>query len=94
MEVEIVWTKQAKLSYDKIIDYLLENWNYNITDDFSSRVYEILSLLETQPFMGHKTSDDDYLRKVLITDKNYLYYEIQNDIIFLLNFQDTRQEPK
>lgn len=94
MEVKIVWTGQAKLSYDNIIDYLLENWNYNITDDFSSRVYEILSLLETQPYMGQKTADDNNLRKVLITDKNYLYYEIQDNVVFLLNFQDTRQEPK
>ena len=91
MEIKIIWSEQAEFSYNCVIDYLLENWNYKVADEFCDKVDYILSLLENQPLIGHKISSDESLRRILITEQNYLYYEIYVDQIHLLSFKDTRQ---
>lgn len=94
MEIKIIWSKQAEFSYNSIIDYLLENWSYKVTDEFCNQVEYVISLLESQPLIGSKVFSDENLRKILVTEQNYLYYEIDDNLISLLNFQDTRQNPK
>ncbi len=40
---EILWTDSGKLSFNKIIEYLKENWTERETEVFVKRTAEVLS---------------------------------------------------
>ncbi|MCX6351692.1 MAG: type II toxin-antitoxin system RelE/ParE family toxin [Bacteroidetes bacterium] len=92
MEIEIVWTERAIHSYNKIIKYLLENWNETVADDFVIVLKEQLHLL-SQGNLHFKKSKKKKLFEALITKHNLLVYRERKNKIELLYFFDTRQHP-
>lgn len=39
--MDVVWTETAEKSYNKILEYLKENWNSKVTNDFIDRVEKL-----------------------------------------------------
>ncbi len=48
---EILWTNRAKLSFNKIVKYLLDNWSEKEVSKFVGRTNEFLSALQRHPEM-------------------------------------------
>lgn len=44
--MKIIWSEQAKNSYEKIIDFILEQWNSDIALDFESKTNTLLDKLK------------------------------------------------
>ena len=44
MALEIYWTKRADKNFDKIIDYLLNEWGENVSRAFVKKVYDFLDI--------------------------------------------------
>jgi plasmid stabilization system protein ParE len=45
MALDIHWSKRADKKFDKILEYLLEEWGEKITRSFVRKVYDFLDIL-------------------------------------------------
>lgn len=51
----IVWSKKAGETFQRNIDYLLENWPPIESEKFIARVFQYLDTLSKAPFIARKT---------------------------------------
>lgn len=52
MAKKIVWTKRAFNKFNKIIDYLEQEWGFNVTQNFVTKTYDIIDLISDQSELG------------------------------------------
>nr|WP_319399719.1 type II toxin-antitoxin system RelE/ParE family toxin [uncultured Carboxylicivirga sp.] len=90
----IRWSKYADKKYDKILDYLTENWGENTTKAFVRKTYELLNLLIEFPEIGSIENTDHQIRGLVMIKQITLFYKIKGETIVILNFYDSRQRPK
>jgi plasmid stabilization system protein ParE len=90
MAKKVVWTKRANNKFNKIIDYLEQEWGSNVAINFVRRVYDIIDLISRQPEVGTLENQEKEIRGFLLTKHNRLFYRVTKKEIVLLNFFDTR----
>ncbi|MDP1727310.1 MAG: type II toxin-antitoxin system RelE/ParE family toxin [Bacteroidota bacterium] len=93
MAVKIFWTEEAISSYDKVIDYLEENWTEKEIAHFTENVANVLALLSEGNVQFRSSIKKNY-HEALINKQNLLIYRIKPDQIELIMFWDTRKNPK
>ena len=49
MALAIHWSKRAEKKFDKIIEYLLIEWNEQVTETFVKKVYDFIDTLADFP---------------------------------------------
>ena len=49
MALTIRWTKRAEKKFDKIIEYLLTDWDEHVTEKFVKKVYDFIDTLADFP---------------------------------------------
>ena len=94
MALKIRWTKRAKSNFNKILQYLELEYGENITSSFAIRAYGIIENLSEFPKMGSIEVKTKKIRGFLITKHNRMFYRFTKDELIILNFFDTRQNPK
>ena len=52
MAKKIIWTKRANNKFNKIIEYLNQEWGPNVTQNFVRKAYVIIDLISDQPDLG------------------------------------------
>ena len=45
--MKIIWSNQAKISYEKTIDLILKQWSVDIAIDFENKTNNLLDKLKT-----------------------------------------------
>ena len=93
MALEIVWSKRADKKFDKILEYLSEEWGNNVTTAFVKKVYDFLEILSEFPEIGTLENRDKAIRGFVIIKQVSVFYTIRNNRIIILNFFDNRQSP-
>ncbi len=94
MAKKIIWTKRANSKFNKIIDYLEQEWGPRVTQNFVRKTYAIIDLISDQPDLGTLENQERKIRGFLLTKHNRLFYRVTDKEIILLNFFDTRSGPK
>jgi plasmid stabilization system protein ParE len=94
MAYEIVWTKKARETTQKVVDYLDTKWSAEVADDFIGNIEFHLSLLASGSVKGTPSQVDPKIKSVLVTKHNRLYYRERKKSIQLLLLWDTRQNPQ
>jgi hypothetical protein len=61
----------------KIIDYLIEEWSYEIAGKFTEITELRLQTLTIEPFIGIISPVNNIVRSIVLTKQNKLYYEIR-----------------
>ena len=92
MAKEIRWTKEAEVTYQKVITYLEENWTDKEVGNFVNISNKIIFFISENPFM-FRQSNKKNVHEALITKHNLLLYRVKSNHIELLTFWDTRQNP-
>ena len=89
--MEIRFSKASYDDLDEIEDYLLNEWNDRVLDDFNLKLVHCLKLVTDGIAVFQKYEDTNY-RKILITKHNTLIYSLDQNILtvhrILQNFQD------
>ncbi len=89
--MEIRFSKASYDDLDEIEDYLLNEWNDKVLDDFNLKLDHCLKLVTDRIAVFQKYEDTNY-HKLLITKHNTLIYSLDQNIItvhrVLQNFQD------
>ena len=94
MALIIKWYKKADKDFEKIIDYLENEWNEKVTSDFVKKVFYTAELISLFPLIGNIIYHDKNIRGILITEHTRLYYRIKINTIIILKLFDTRKDPK
>ena len=95
IELEILWTDSAKISFDKIVDYLQKAWTDREVEKFVNRTDEWLSTLKRYPEMCRPSTKRKNVR-IGILDKHtqiIYHYKPKKKEIELLLFWSMKQNP-
>ena len=95
MAYKIIWSPQAELTFENVINYLFENWTIKQVENLLSRTNKLIGLISKNPFL-FRGSEKQKIHEVLVTKHNLLLYQINETElkVELLAFFDTRQHPK
>ena len=95
MAFEIVWTKRAIAGYDRIIDYLQENWSEREIANFIIETESFFEVLKTHPEILQRTSKQKNVYRGPINRLTILTYRIKPKVkqIQLINIRGARQKP-
>jgi plasmid stabilization system protein ParE len=91
---EIVISQHAENNLDKIITYLLFEWNETVKNNFLNNFKRNLNLLSANPFIFQVYSPKKRIRKCLITKQNAMYYRIVDNVVEIITIHDTRRNTK
>ena len=94
MALTIYWSKRADSKFDRIIEFIHNEWGETVTKAFVKKVYDFLDILEEFPEIGALENKERNIRGFVIVSQLTLFYKIQDNKIILLNFFDNRMNPK
>ena len=94
MALEIHWTTQADRKFDKIIEFLLKEWNQRVTESFVKKVYDTIDILAEFPEIGTIEYNEKGIRGFTIVKQIHVFYKIIGNKIIILDFFDNRQTPE
>ncbi len=91
--MEIVWSPEALMDYESVIDYVIFNWSYSVAEDFVKKVNTKIKLIQLQPELFEKV-DHKNARRAVIIPQISLFYRIEPEEIVLLRFSNNSQNPE
>lgn len=94
MALEIRWSKRADKKFDILIEYLLIEWNQQVTEAFVKKVYEFIDILADFPELGIMENKAKAIRGFTIVKQISIFYHVDSHQIIILDFFDNRQSPK
>ncbi|MBT3385580.1 MAG: type II toxin-antitoxin system RelE/ParE family toxin [Prolixibacteraceae bacterium] len=94
MALEIRWSKKADNKFDQILEYLRVEWGEKVTSDFVKKVFDFLEILSEFPEIGTVENRTKSIRGFSIIKQIKIFYKINKNYVTILNFYDTRQNPK
>ena len=79
----------------KLTDFLLENWNLKVRNDFIKKLTSKIKQVSEQPESCPQSTDFKGLFKCVVTKQTTFYYRINYDKkeIEIITVFDTRQHP-
>ncbi len=86
MALKIYWTKRAEKSFENIIDFLLEEWNEKVAENFTKKVFDFLNILSEFPEIGTIENSEKEIRGFNIIKQVILFYRVKENKIILLKF--------
>ena len=93
MALKIQWTKKAEKSFDKIVEYLEEEWSEASAKKFVRKTNKLLSRIAENPEICPAIEDKEEVRKGVVTMQTSVFYRVKDNLIQLIIFWDNRQDP-
>ncbi len=95
MALKIVWSKRAENGYDKIIQYLAEEWTDREIRNFIEETRQFLSLLEKNPHLLEQSQVRKNIYRGHMNRLTIVTYRVKprKKQIELLNVRSSRQKP-
>jgi len=88
INMKIILTENAEKTYFNIIN----NYSKNKATLFSKNTLSILSLIRENNYIGSRHKKTLY-RKFLISNQVYVFYKIEEEIIYIILFWDNKMNP-
>lgn len=95
--MKIKWNSSAKADMRQVARYVNKRFGRKARQEFMQRVKDVEKRIATQPNIG--PIDPLYAdrpltyRSVIINGLNKMVYRVDGDIIYIVDFWDTRREP-
>ena len=95
MDYKIIWSPQAEISFELIIDYLTIEWTNKEIENLILQTQSKIALIAKSPYL-FRSSEKENIHEVLITKHNLLLYQISetNKKVELLAFLIPVKTPK
>ncbi len=94
MPKAVLWSPLSVTDVETILNYLFENWNKQVAENFTNQLDHILSQIAKRPKLFPLANKKQKVRKCVVNKQNTLFYRESKDAIELLRIFDTRQHPK
>ncbi len=92
--MRIFWTKRSKNRFQEISEYLSSEFGIIASEQFKTRVWDLLELLSKFPELGSLEVPDKQIYGFQLSKQTRLFYRLKKDRIILLTFFDNRQDPE
>ena len=94
MAIEIIWSNRAEKGFDKIVNYLEENWTEREIRNFMQESQEFFDLLKKNPKMLQPSRKANLYRGPM-NRLTMVTYKIKprKEQIILVNIRNSRQKP-
>ena len=93
MDLEIVFTPQARETLQSIIQFIEIKWGKRSADKFKATAIRVVKSISSQPYLFKASIIDINVRKGIITKQTSVLYEVHDNHILILYFWDNRQDP-
>jgi len=95
MAFEIIWTRQAEKDYDKIINYIAENWGDKEIRDFIGETERFFEILSHHPEILQRSANHESVYRGPINRLTILIYRVKplKKQIVLIRVRGARQKP-
>ena len=90
MSLGSLWTKEAEISYGRILEYLEMARGSSVTTAFEAEVSHTIALLEVFPDAGVLDLHTEGIRSIQVARQVRLFYRHTSAFIIVLEFIDTR----
>ena len=96
--MRVVWTDHARRHKDQVANYIRDRFGFKRKKIFIQQVNQTVKMIMSSPNLGPIdplfNDRSDTFRSVIINGLSKLVYRIDNDVIHIVGFWDTRQEPE
>lgn len=94
MAYQVVYSDFAQENIREILSFLLDNWGFEISDNFSEYLIDTVEMLALQPYAGRKHDIIKAVREFRVKPHYLLYYAIleEHQIVHILNVIDSRRK--
>ena len=96
--MRIIWTDSAQQSQDAAADYIFDEFGamplldyYNNLDEIEANLMAFPEMGKVEPLLQNRSK---LYRSIVASNYNKIIYYIDEDIIYIVDFWDTRREPK
>lgn len=93
MSYKIIASPLANASYLSNIEYLENCWTEKEIIEFIKKTTDVIAILKEAPKTFKTWHLDSKIHKIKIVKQITLYYEIESNIVYLLLFFNTYQDP-
>lgn len=93
MPRKIIWAPLAEKDFITILDYLHENWDDSVVQNFIGIVDNLISQIILNPKQFPLIKKKSNVRRCVLTKHNTLFYLFGKDTIAILRIFDNRQDP-
>jgi plasmid stabilization system protein ParE len=93
MHKQIIWSPLSENDFAAILEYLNDNWDEKVTNQFISLTENILEQISINPRQFPVIHKRKKIRKCVLTKHNSLFYRFSKTQIDILRLFDTRQNP-
>ena len=93
MSKKIVWSPSSESDFAKILEYLNENWDKKVTNQFIDLTESILEQISINPRQFPVIYKKEKIRKCVLTKHNTMFYLDSKSQVDILRIYDSRQDP-
>lgn len=94
MPYPVRYSTRAYKEYEKILEYISENFGYNKTIEVDRYFNEIIDLIANNPFLFPCSNKQNQIRRCVISPQITLYYRFTGTNIEIISFRDNNMDPK
>lgn len=91
MSHSVYWSAEAEAEVWAAFEYLLENWSWEVAENFQMNVDRLVQRLSQQPDAYPLVSTN--IRKAYLSEHQYVLYTAAVDYVLILRLWGTRQNP-
>lgn len=94
-EYDILWSKESRFQFDRIILYLRKEWTEKEVNKFISRIKDFERIVTKFPEIYAESNKNAGLRRAVLSKHNSVIYKIEreNALIRVYTIFDNRQHP-
>ena len=94
-EFEIIWSKESKVQFDKILRYLKDNWTEKEIKKFVSQLKSFEQIVIKLPEIYSESINNPGIRRAVLSKQNSVIYKIdyEKSQIKVYTIFDNRQHP-
>lgn len=89
----VIISPQAKQDIELTLEYLRENWNQKIIDDFLLRLERFYTIISINPHVFGYYSKSRNIRNYAITKQQVVYYRNRRKAVEIITIFNSRQSP-
>lgn len=96
--MKVVWQESAKVGRREVAAYIRKEFGIKRVKRFRQEIDDVVTTLMRSPNIGSidalYTNRPLTYRSIIVNGLNKIVYRIDGDIIYIVDFWDTRREPK
>lgn len=92
-ECKIFWSEESLNNLEDILAYLYHKWTEKEVANFKSKLSSQLDLISKFPNLFPASEMNPNLRKAVLSKQTTVFYQVQNENIYIVYLFDTRQNP-